>query len=53
MLENGPEGYVIVPASVWEHLRDQPRNVEPVLKSHGGTQPIVLLHRGGTLWTQR
>jgi hypothetical protein len=52
-LANAPAGYVIVPASVWENLQAHPGNVEPVLKSYGGTQPIVLLHRDGTHSTQR
>src|SRR6266849_2440240 len=46
-LADVPAGYIIVPASIWETLRAQQRNVEPVLKAYGGTQPIVLLHRGG------
>jgi len=52
-LADVPAGYIIVPASIWETLRAQQPNVEPVLKAYGGTQPIVLLHRGGTRSTQR
>jgi len=52
-LDNVAVGYIIVPASVWENLPAQQRNVELVLKSDGGTQPIVLLRHGGTHWTQR
>ena len=52
-LEDVPVGYVIVPARVWDKVQGQERNLEPVLKSYGGTQPIVLLRRGGTRSTQR
>jgi len=52
-LDNVAVGYIIVPASVWENLPAQQRNVELVLKSDGGTQPIVLLRHGGSHWTQR
>lgn len=53
MLENVPVGYVIVPARVWENLQAQQRDVELVLTSYGGTQPIALLRSDGAHSTQR
>ncbi len=45
-LGDAPPGYVIVPADVWAAHRHEALGLEPVLTSHSGRRPLILLRRG-------
>jgi hypothetical protein len=45
-LGDAPPGYVIVPASVWEHERQQAPGLEAILGPTSGSDPLILLRHG-------
>ncbi len=45
-LGDAPPGYVIVPASVWEHARPRALGLDPILGPTPGSDPLILLRHG-------
>ena len=52
-LGDSPPGYVIIPATKWNELKDEALTLEPVYTSTSGAYPLMLLHPGKTYATIR
>ena len=52
-LGDAPPGYVIIPATKWNELKDEALTLEPVYTSTSGAYPLMLLHPGKTYATIR